>query len=98
MLLHISRSVQVPAYEMTEKMCRECGRLFRGLHWTKPPCASQRLEFVFQGVVLGWCGGCLEREADRWRRAEEAMRSPRPAIDTLHRPSRTTRDADQVPF
>src|SRR3990172_10722335 len=59
MFLHISRSVQAPAYERIEQLCRGCGRVFEGNHWTKPPCASQRLEWIFEGRILGWCGPCI---------------------------------------
>lgn len=101
MFLHISRSVQVPAYEMTDQMCRGCGRVFRGNHWTKPPCASQRLEWVFEGRLLGWCGPCISASEERRRRQDEAERRRRTegvVVHEVQRPRRTLRDDDQPPF
>ena len=97
-MLHISVSVQAPTYERTAKTCRRCGAAFMGNHWTKPPCASQRTEYVLEGRVLGWCEACLygeERRQERQERQAAAMRRP-PKVEHLKRPART-READDAP-
>lgn len=97
MFQHISMSLQAGAYEETDKICRTCGTPFRGLHWTRPPCQSQRTEFVFEGRVSGYCPRCQtawERHAawDARRRAVEVE----PA--ELRRPVHVPSDPDDPPF
>jgi len=99
MFLHISRSVQAPTYERMEQLCRGCGKVFQGNHWTKPPCASQRLEWIFEGRILGWCGPCITAEEERRAQMDAMMRRERTRpVDSLARPRRTVRDDDQPPF
>ena len=99
-MLHISVSVQAPTYERTAKICRRCGAAFMGNHWTKPPCASQHTEFLFNGRVLGWCEPCLQAiAADRAaadRREAESHRPPK--VEQLNRPTRTRGADDAPPF